>query len=105
MFSICLLYTSRWWGNNPIEKCQEEIDIMAVQEPYALFGECKWKNAPVDMQVVNTLIKRGTLFHYSEKCYFIFSKCGFQNTVIQYAGEHSDMSLVSYQQICEISVK
>ena len=33
----------RWWGNDPIEKKQTEIDIMGEQDKKtALFGECKW---------------------------------------------------------------
>ena len=35
----------RWWGNDPIEKKQTEIDIMGEQDKQtALFGECKWTN-------------------------------------------------------------
>ena len=37
----------RWWGTNPRKRCQEEIDILAVYENQAIFGECKWKNEPV----------------------------------------------------------
>lgn len=32
----------RWWGNNPILKSQEEIDILAYSKNLAVFGECKW---------------------------------------------------------------
>jgi len=31
----------------------------------ALFGECKWTNEKVDVSVLETLIKRGNLFSYS----------------------------------------
>ena len=35
----------RWWGNDPKEKRQAEIDILAEQDKNtALFGECKWTN-------------------------------------------------------------
>ena len=37
----------RWWGSNPKEKKEEEIDIVAICDnneisPDAFFGECKW---------------------------------------------------------------
>ena len=92
----------RWWGSNPVKKRQEEIDIMAIQEPYVLLGECKWKNAPVDMDTVHTLLERGGLFHYPEKYYFLFSKSGFVDTVIDYVKDSRNINLVSYKQICQI---
>lgn len=93
----------RWWGNNPKKKCQEEIDIMAVQDSSALFGECKWRNAPIDMDVVHVLIERGELFQFSEKYYLLFSKSGFTQSVIDYAKDKSNkMGLISYDQICEL---
>ena len=55
----------RWWGNDPIEKKQTEIDIMGEQDKKtALFGECKWTNEKVDLGVLETLIKRSKLFSY-----------------------------------------
>ncbi|WP_085952123.1 DUF234 domain-containing protein [Enterocloster hominis (ex Hitch et al. 2024)] len=49
----------RWWRNNPVKKRLEEIDIMAIQGPYVLLGECKWKNASVDMNTIHALLGRG----------------------------------------------
>ena len=43
----------RWWGNDPIEKCQTEIDIMGEQDKNtALFAECKWTNEKVNQSVL-----------------------------------------------------
>ncbi|PXX50286.1 hypothetical protein DFR60_112149 [Hungatella effluvii] len=75
----------RWWGNNPKEKKQEEIDIMAVQGNIALFGECKWRNTKVSPNVLETLLRRSELFHYQEKQYVIFSKSGFEQAVMKQA--------------------
>ncbi|MBC3802988.1 AAA family ATPase [Acetobacterium fimetarium] len=71
----------RWWGNNPREKRQEEIDLMAFHEDQALFCECKWQNEPVKMNVVTTLKRRGELFHFSQKHFIVFSKSGFAENV------------------------
>ena len=75
---------------------------MAIQEPYVLLGECKWKNAPVDMDTVHTLLERGGLFHYPEKYYFFFSKSGFVDSVIDYVKDSRYINIVSYKQICQI---
>ena len=32
----------RWWGNNPILKRQEEIDILAIDDDNAIICECKY---------------------------------------------------------------
>lgn len=92
----------RWWGNNPLKKRQEEIDLMAVQDTSALFGECKWRNAAVDMDVVNTLLERSQMFFYSNKYYFIFSKSGFTKAVINAAKNSDNIFLLSYEQICSV---
>ena len=89
-------------GNNPVKRRHEEIDIMAIQEPYVLLGECKWRNNPVDMDTVHTLLERGGLFYYPEKYYFLFSKSGFVDSVIDYVKDSRYINIVSYKQICQI---
>lgn len=86
----------RWWGNNRKKKRQEEIDIMSVVEDKALFAECKWRNEKVDVEVINTLIERGELFHYLEKHYFVFSKSGFMENALEYARQNSKVHLVDF---------
>jgi hypothetical protein len=82
----------RWWGNNPVEKRQEEIDLMAFHENQALFGECKWQNEPVKMDVVSALKRRGELFSFAQKHFVIFSKSGFsQNVVNDCRGEEIEL--------------
>ena len=68
----------RWWGNDPVEKSQAEIDIIAEQDKNAaLFGECKWTNEKVDLGVLETLVKRSELFSYKKMHYYLFAKSGF----------------------------
>ena len=45
----------RWWGNNPKNKRQEEIDLMAENGSEAIFGECKWKNERADLDILQKL--------------------------------------------------
>jgi len=85
----------RWWGNDPKEKCQTEIDIMGEQDKNtALFAECKWTNEKVDLGVLETLVKRSNLFSYKMKHYYLFSKSGFTKGCIDKANEMSNVSLI-----------
>lgn len=87
----------RWWGNDPKEKTQAEIDIMGEQDKNtALFAECKWTNEKVDLGVLETLIKRSNLFSYKTKHYYLFSKSGFTKGCVDKAKEMGNVSLVEF---------
>ena len=87
----------RWWGNDPVNKRQEEIDIMAVQDKdTALFGECKWTNEPIDKQVLETLERRSQLFSYKHTILYLFAKNGFTKGCIASAKEKENVFLVGY---------
>lgn len=90
----------RWWGNNPKEKRQEEIDIMGEQDKNtALFAECKWTNEKVDLGILETLVKRSELFNYKSKHYYLFSKSGFTKGCEDKAKEMGNVTLVEYSDI------
>ena len=90
----------RWWGNDPQEKCQTEIDIMGEQDKNtALFAECKWTNEKVDLGVLETLVKRSNLFPYKTKHYYLFSKAGFTKGCIDRANEMGNVMLVTFYEM------
>ena len=89
----------RWLGNNPRKKCQEEIDLMSVCENQVFLGECKWKNSLVGMDVLRTLQERGSLFPYTEKVFWIFSKSGFTQEAIEYAHRTSSIKLITFAEM------
>lgn len=90
----------RWWGNDPFEKSQAEIDIMGEQDKKtALFGECKWNNEKVDVNVLLTLVKRTKLFSYKNVYLYVFSKSGFTKSCIEKASELGNVTLVTYTDI------
>ena len=94
----------RWWGNDPINKCQAEIDIMGEQDrDTALFAECKWTNEKVGPSVLETLISRSELFAYTKKHYFLFGKSGFTKGCAEKARELGNVSLVSYSDTVDFS--
>ncbi|QSQ08751.1 hypothetical protein H0A61_01096 [Koleobacter methoxysyntrophicus] len=84
----------KWWGNNPYKKCEEEIDIIALDEDNIIFGECKWQDRKIDMAVLNVLIEKSALFSYRNKYYVLFSKRGFTDNVINFAEHHSKVFLI-----------
>ena len=90
----------RWWGNDPVHKCQTEIDIMGEQDKdTALFAECKWTAEQVDLAVLETLLARSELFSYKNKHFFLFSKSGFTKGCEEKAKELGSVSLVTYGEI------
>lgn len=90
----------RWWGNDPKEKRQAEIDILAEQDKNtALFGECKWTNEKVDLGVLETLVKRSELFSYKNVHYYLFTKIGFTKGCADRANEMGNVTLVRYEDI------
>ena len=87
----------RWWGNDPVHKCQAEIDIMGEQDKNtALFADYKWTNEKIDLSVLETLVERSMIFSYEKKHYFLFSKSGFTKGCKEKAQEMGNISLVSY---------
>ena len=89
-----------WWGNDPKEKKQVEIDILGFgEENDAIFAECKWQNEKVDTAILKTLVYRSTLFHKNKKFLYLFSKSGFTTGCIKEANELGNVKLISYEEI------
>ena len=90
---------SSWWGSNPDTKIPEEIDIVAETRESILFGECKWTNAPISQQVLDTLLRRSALIkHKKLPSYILFSKSGFSldpNTSVEFVDLDDILSLVN----------
>jgi hypothetical protein len=84
----------KWWGNNPIKKQQEEIDIVGMNKESALFGECKFRNEKCGLSVLNQLFERSQLLKVKKRYYYIFSKSGFTKKIIEAAEHRRDVTLV-----------
>jgi Holliday junction resolvase-like predicted endonuclease len=89
----------RWWGNNPHAKRQEEIDILTCRKDSALFGECKWTNTPVDVDILAALTRKSSLFHYKKTGLWLFSKTRFTDRLVRKAGEQNNVWLVGFEDI------
>ncbi|GAB1475492.1 ATP-binding protein [Bacillota bacterium] len=69
-----------WWGNDPREKRQNDIDaIMANRaSQQILIGECKWKSEALDLTTIKRTMEKSYLMpHYKEFYYCFFSKTPF----------------------------
>ena len=89
----------RWWGSNPKEKKEEEIDILAIDgKGTTFFGECKWRNTRTGSDVLDELIRKSEFFPLSaKKRYIIFSKSGFASPLIKTVEQRKDTELIQAQ--------
>ena len=89
----------RWWGNNPKEKRQEEIDILAYRKNNGIFAECKWTNSLVDIDVLYDLQAQSELFPYKNNWLWLFAKRGFTDRLIEEAEKHENIRLVAFEKM------
>ena len=89
----------RWWGTNPAKKRQEEIDILAIQNDNALFAECKWTNALVDIDILQGLKEKSELFTHKKKWFWLFVKKGFTPRLVEVAKNNDNIRLVAYNEM------
>jgi len=87
----------RWWGSNPKEKREEEIDLLALGENgKAIFGECKWRRTRTGNDSLIDLIRKSELFpDYPQRQYIMLSKSGYTPQVIKTASQRKDTALIS----------
>jgi AAA+ ATPase superfamily predicted ATPase len=82
----------RWWYK------QTEIDIVGFdKDNNFIFGECKWRNESISMQVLENLIAK-TEEHFkkvSAKNYYLFSKSGFSDELLEYSKQYDHVTLIS----------
>jgi hypothetical protein len=87
----------RWWGNNPKEKRQEEIDILTYRKDNALFCECKWSNALVDTNVLSDLARKAELVKHKKKWLWLFSKAGFTDRLENEVCKKENVRLIRFE--------
>lgn len=87
----------RWWNS-------QEIDVMAVDAgvKHALLGECKFKNSAIGPSVLNDLRQKATSFKAEIQEFYLFSKTGFSDSLVQQANEQADVKLISCEKLYEL---
>lgn len=81
-------YIEKWWGNNPIRKAEDDIDIllMDVKQEKRILCECKFKNEIFGKEEYDNLKSRASIFPDGKEFYFyVFSKSGFTSGVKEIA--------------------
>lgn len=71
----------RWWGNNPVLKRQEEIDIVALDDDNALFCECKYTAGKFGEKELKDLEDSALCISRPNKYFMIFAKNGISTGV------------------------
>lgn len=85
----------RWWGSNPALKQEEEIDFIALSNKEAIFGECKWRNAPTGEEVFIDLERKSKYFSFATSMYYyLFSKSGFTDALVHTAKNRGNIRLI-----------
>jgi len=85
----------RWWDKN------DEIDIMGMDQTSGciLFGECKYTNSKVDIDLFYSLKQKTSRIDVKNKIkeyYIIFSKSGFTERFLNYAKEMENLILINF---------
>ena len=74
----------KWWGNNPVKRRQDDIDILALDRTgsRAIFCECKFRNELFDMQEYRVFMDACAIFtQVKEPHYYLFVKSGYTKDV------------------------
>lgn len=74
----------RWWGNNPIIKAQDDVDVMAIDRSgrKAIFMECKFTSSPMPYSEYEDLVIAAQAFPEIEEKHLCFiSKSGYTEPV------------------------
>lgn len=74
----------KWWGNNPVIKAQDDVDLLALDRngESGIFVECKFRNRPMAMEEYDDLVTAAEAFpDVKEKMFLFISKSGFTEAV------------------------
>ena len=84
----------KWWGNNPIERREEEIDVIAYDGNEAIFGECKWRSAKIGVDTLNDLVRKSSLFkEFKSIHYALFSKSRYTDGLQELSKSNGNIML------------
>ncbi len=85
-------HLGKWWGNNPLIKAQDDVDLLAIDKSgkKGIFIECKYISKQMTYDEYEDLMIASRAFSNIEEKYLWFiSKGGFSNSVIEKAKEEN----------------
>ena len=89
----------RWWGNNPILKKQEEIDILALDDENAIICECKYTNEKFNLKQLKDLEQSALCINKENKSFIIFSKSGVTTKVEELIIDDSNYKVLTIEDL------
>ena len=89
----------RWWGNTPILKKQEEIDILALDDENAIICECKYTNEKFDLKQLKDLEQSALCINKENKSFIIFSKSGVTTKVEELIIDDSNYKVLTIEDL------
>lgn len=89
----------RWWGNNPVLKKQEEIDLLAIDSKNAVICECKYTEVPFDEKELKDLQDSALCIKQPNKFFMIFSKNGITSGVRKQIENNSNYSIITLEDL------
>jgi len=93
----------RWWGTNRKERREEEIDFIAYSNESAIFGECKWRNEKTGTDTLENIMKKSELLEqFTDKYFFIFSKSGCTDPLVNRVSLLPNVRLISLADMFKI---
>jgi len=88
-----------WWGGNHATKVEEEIDIVALNKIIGIYGECKYTEKLVGIDLLEELMRKSLLIPKVEMYYYLFSKVGFTKDLIEYSKQKENIVLVGLEDL------
>lgn len=98
-FPAEMMKIGKWWGTDNKTRSQAEIDIVSMDTSGNMFfGECKWRDRPMQAGDIDKLVHRANLVPGARDCeraYYLFSKAGFTPDAVERARKVEGCRLVS----------
>ena len=91
----------RWWGNNPVLKKQEEIDLIATDDENAVICECKYTENPFDEKQLNNLKDSALCVRQPNKTFVIFSRNGISSGAKEIIKGDSSYTVIGIKELFE----
>ncbi|MCC8151831.1 MAG: ATP-binding protein [Lachnospiraceae bacterium] len=101
-------YIGKWWGNNPVIRAQDDVDLLALdkKKTEGIFCECKFTNRPMPMEEYDDLITATQAFPENMKKHLLFiSKNGFTAPVKKRADEEGAILMTAKDLFDDTRVK
>lgn len=88
-----------WWGNDPREKKQTDIDVVAADKSTKsiIIGECKWRETELisAAKLSSWMSRTHLLGEYTHRHYYLFSKREFPEDILEAQRNSEALHLVT----------